>query len=313
MQRVTTIAELRANVSRLRAGGRTIGLVPTMGALHAGHVALIRRLAEHVDDLVVSIFVNPTQFDQPDDLAAYPRDLDTDEQTLRQLGADTPALLFVPNVREIYPDEPRVTVTVGGGLTDRLCGASRPGHFDAVATVVTKFLNLVQPDMAAFGRKDRQQLQVIRQLVADLNLPVAILGVPTVREGDGLALSSRNRRLHDAHRRAARALPRALAAAVLTARDARAAGVDLAAGHLAASAAKVLDDGPALRRDYLEVVDPITMQPTNAVIGPDDRQVVAVAAFLGNVRLIDNVEVGDLADEDALLAAVDSSDTPGEN
>lgn len=307
MQRVTTVAALRAQVAALRANGRTIGLVPTMGALHAGHLALVRQLADHVDDVVVSVFVNPTQFDRPDDLAAYPRDVTRDEAALASLGAARPAVLFVPSEDEVYPQPPRVTVTVRGGLTDRLCGASRPGHFDAVATVVTKFLNLVQPDMAAFGRKDRQQLQVIRQVVADLNLPVAILGVATVREPDGLALSSRNQRLDVTQRHQARALSRALAAAVRVARAAREQGGSLPIEHLLAAATAELDRSPEVRRDYLEVVDPQSMQPVGPHAPMDGRVVVAVAAHVGPVRLIDNVEVGDHDDEVALLAAVDGA------
>lgn len=310
MERVTTAAGLRAHVAALRANGRTVGLVPTMGALHEGHLALVRQLTEHVDDVVVSIFVNPTQFERPDDLAAYPRDLSHDEAALAALGAARPTLLFVPDEAEVYPQPPRVTVTVHGGLTDRLCGAARPGHFDAVATVVTKFLNLVQPDMAAFGRKDRQQLEVIRQVVADLNLPVAVLGVATVREPDGLAMSSRNRRLDATQRQQARALSQALAAAVRAARVARADGRALPVEQLLTVAGAELARHPEVRRDYLEVVDPGTLQPGAAQVPVDGRVVVAVAAHVGPVRLIDNVEVGDRDDEDALLAAVDRGASP---
>lgn len=310
MQRVTTVAALRAQVAALRANGRTIGLVPTMGALHAGHLALVRELADHVDDVVVSVFVNPTQFDRSDDLAAYPRDLARDEAALAALGAARPVMVFVPSEAEVYPQPSRVTVTVHGGLTDRLCGASRPGHFDAVATVVTKLINLVQPDMAAFGRKDRQQLQVIRQVVADLNLPVAILGVATVREPDGLAMSSRNQRLGATQRDQAQALPRALAAAVRVARAAREEGRALPTDHLLAAATAELDRYPEVRPDYLEVVDPATMQPVAPDVPMGGRVVVAVAAHVGPVRLIDNVEIGDRDDEDAVLVAVDGAAAP---
>jgi pantoate--beta-alanine ligase len=300
----STIAALRAHVAARRASGRTIGLVPTMGALHEGHLELVRRCAEHVDDVVVSIFVNPTQFDRADDLAAYPRDPDRDASVLRALGDATPTVLFAPSVDEVYPTRLRVSVTVRGGLTDGLCGASRPGHFDAVATVVTKLVNLVQPDLAVFGRKDRQQLQVIRQVVADLNLPVALLGVPTVREPDGVAMSSRNRRLDAEHRERARALSRALVAAVGVARTARSAGESIPVTDLRSAAWQVLTAAPGLDVDYLEVVDPDTMQPGEPEIAPDARVVVAVAAEVGPVRLIDNVEVGDPDDEHALLRAV---------
>ena len=305
MDEVSTIAALRAHVAARRASGRTIGLVPTMGALHEGHLELVRRCAEHVDDVVVSIFVNPTQFDRADDLAAYPRDPARDASVLRALGDAAPALLFAPSAEEVYPSPPRVTVTVQGGLTEWLCGTSRPGHFDAVATVVTKFINLVQPDLAVFGRKDRQQLQVIRQVVADLNLPVALLGVSTVREPDGVAMSSRNRRLDAQERERARVLSRSLVAAVDVARAARAAGAPIVVANLRAAASQVLDTAPGVALDYLDVVDPDTMQPGEPEVAPDARLVVALAARLGPVRLIDNVEVGDLDDEEALRRAVE--------
>lgn len=304
MEEVSGIAALRAHVAARRASGRTIGLVPTMGALHEGHLELVRRCADHVDDVVVSIFVNPTQFERADDLAAYPRDPQRDASRLRALGDAAPAVVFAPPVDEVYPTPPRVTVTVHGGLTERLCGASRPGHFDAVATVVTKLLNLVQPDLAAFGRKDRQQLQVIRQMVADLNLPVALLGVPTVREPDGVAMSSRNRRLDAEQREHARALSRALVAAVEVARTVRSAGGPIVVAELRAAAARVIESAPGVAVDYLDVVEPDTMQPGADQVAADARLVVAVAAEVGPVRLIDNVEVGDHDDEEALLRAV---------
>jgi pantoate--beta-alanine ligase len=211
VRQVSTVAVLRAAVHEARVAGRRTVLVPTMGALHEGHLALVRLAAEHGDHTVVSIFVNPTQFDRREDLAAYPRDLDGDLAALRELGSATPAVVFAPTVAEIYPRPPLTSVRVAE-LTERLCGATRPGHFDGVATVVTKLLHLVQPDAAVFGRKDFQQLQVVRRLVADLDLPVAVLGAPTVREADGVAMSSRNRRLDAGGRQAARALSQALRA-----------------------------------------------------------------------------------------------------
>jgi pantoate--beta-alanine ligase len=301
VRRVTTIADLRAAVRAARADGRRTVLVPTMGALHAGHLALVRLAAEHGDHTVVSVFVNPTQFDRADDLAAYPRELAGDEAALAALGEAAPALVFAPDVAEVYPRPPLTTVRVAG-LTDRLCGATRPGHFDGVATVVTKLLNLVRPDAAVFGRKDFQQLQVIRRLVADLDLPVTVVAGPTVRETDGLALSSRNRRLSAGERTAALALSRALRAAVLAARSARAHG-QLVPAELHAAAAAVLAAGDGVTVDYLEVLDPDTLEPLPDTVAGDARVLVAVAAFVGPVRLIDNVEVGDPADEDRLLAA----------
>ena len=206
MLRLTTIAEVRAHVAAARRSGHRVGLVPTMGALHEGHLALVRLAAAQADTVVVSVFVNPTQFDRADDLAAYPRDLARDEQALAPLATQAPVAVFAPALAEIYP-RPALTTVHVAGLTDRLCGASRPGHFDGVATVVTKLLGIVGPDLAVFGRKDRQQLAVVQRLVADLDLPVEVVAAPTVREPDGLARSSRNRRLDPAQRATARALP----------------------------------------------------------------------------------------------------------
>ncbi len=301
MVRVTTIAEVRAHLAALRGRGATIGFVPTMGALHEGHLSLVRLAAERADAVVVSIFVNPTQFDRADDLATYPRDLTADEEVLAALGAAAPELVFAPSVEELYPRPPATAVSVSG-LTDHLCGASRPGHFDGVGLVVTKLLHIVAPDVAVFGRKDRQQLQIIRRLVTDLDLPVEIVGGPTVREHDGIALSSRNVRLTPADRARARALSQGLRAAVLTARAARAEDRAVSAGELRSAAAAVLDDA-GVRLDYLDVVDPETMQPTIRAVADCGHLVVAVAAFVGPVRLIDNVEVGDTDDEERLLAA----------
>jgi pantoate--beta-alanine ligase len=308
VERVSTADQLRARVSDAKRRGERIGLVPTMGALHAGHLALVRRAAEHADTVVVSIFVNPTQFDRPDDLEAYPRDLEGDEAALGRLGDAAPALVFAPEVDEIYRHEPLTTVHVAG-LTERLCGVSRPGHFDGVATVVAKLFNLVQPDVAVFGRKDAQQLQVIRRMVVDLDVPVELVETPTVREPDGLALSSRNRRLSAAQRVAARSLPLALRAAVVAARRARDAGLAPDPAELERAARQVLSEAAGVRLEYLEVVDPGTLAP------PEDpanapRLLVALAASLGPVRLIDNVEVGDHADEERLLAATRGSVDP---
>ena len=303
MERITTIAALRARVRAARGAGQVVGLVPTMGALHEGHLALVRLAAERAEVVVVSVFVNPTQFDRPDDLAAYPRDLAGDEAALEALGLATPVVVFAPGVEEMYPRRPLTTVTVAG-LGDHLCGASRPGHFDGVATVVTKLLSIVAPDLAVFGRKDRQQLQIVRRLVADLDLPVEIVAGPTVREGDGLARSSRNRRLAAADRPRARVLSRALRAAVLVAEQARAEGLEVLPEAVRAAAEGVLRS-TEVALDYLEVVDADTMQPSAAPISAARPAVLAVAAEVAGVRLIDNVELGDAADEACLLAATD--------
>lgn len=307
-RRVTTIAEMREVCATERAAGRRIGLVPTMGALHEGHLANVRLAAEVADTVVVSVFVNPRQFDRADDLSAYPRDLAGDEAQLAALGGASPGIVFAPDATEVYPRDPVVTVTVTG-LTDRLCGAARPGHFDGVATVVTKLFNMTAPDVAVFGRKDYQQLQVVRRLVADLDLPVEIAAAPTVREADGVALSSRNRRLDEREREAARALPRALLAAVDLARRERDGGRPVDADMLRAATTGTLDGALGVEIDYVEVLDPETLATPDGSdrgeAGEDDapeQLLVAVAAHVGPVRLIDNVVVGDLDDEARLLA-----------
>jgi pantoate--beta-alanine ligase len=303
VRQVSTVAVLRAAVHEARVAGRHTVLVPTMGALHEGHLELVRLAAEHGDHTVVSIFVNPTQFDRREDLAAYPRDLDGDLEALRGLGAATPGVVFAPSVAEIYPRPPLTSIRVAE-LTDRLCGATRPGHFDGVATVVTKLLHLVQPDAAVFGRKDFQQLQVVRRLVADLDLPVAILGGPTVRETDGVAMSSRNRRLDPEGRHAARALSQALRAGVLAAREQRASGGRLSSAAVHEAAAGVLAAAGEVEVDYLEVLKPEELASAPRWLPADAQLLVAVAAFVGgDVRLIDNVVVGDLEDEERLLSA----------
>jgi len=304
VKRATTIADVRAAVRRARQEGLTVALVPTMGALHNGHLALVRRAAAEAELVVVSIFVNPTQFDRPDDLAAYPRDLTADERLLAALGDAAPAVVFAPEVDEMYQQPPvtRVQVT---GLTERLCGASRPGHFEGVATVVTKLLSIVAPDVAVFGRKDRQQLAVIERLVEDLNLGVRIVGVQTVRDEDGVASSSRNARLAGPDRLAARALSRALMAGLKLVHEARAAGHKIDPGVIADVMHTTMSDQDGVRADYAEVVDPATLQPPEGLVAATDRLVLAVAAFVGPVRLIDNVEAGVDADERALSDALD--------
>lgn len=301
MERVTTSAELRSKVAALRSGGATIGFVPTMGALHDGHLALVRLAAARSDAVVVSIFVNPTQFDRPEDLNAYPRDLAGDERALAGLGERAPALVFAPHPGEMYPRPPATRVTVEG-LSEHLCGAARPGHFDGVGLIVVKLLDIVAPDLVVFGRKDRQQLQIVRRIVADLDLPVEVVAGPTVRESDGVALSSRNRRLDADQRVAARALSRALRTAVLLVREARAAGRVPEVASIAAAAMTALAV-PGVEAEYLEIVDPDTMQPIQGALPMHGTAVVAVAARVAGVRLIDNVEVGDLEDEQRLLDA----------
>jgi len=274
---VSTIADVRSHVAAARRAGRSVGLVPTMGAFHGGHEALMRAAREQCDEVIVSLFVNPAQFEEPADLAAYPRTEAADAATAARLGV---AVLFAPAVTEIYPDGFATSVRVRG-LADVLEGAERgAAHFDGVCTVVCKLLNIVVPDVAYFGQKDAQQVVVIRRMVRDLDIPVRLHVVPTVRELDGLALSSRNARLDAADRERAVALSRGLEA-VADAIDAgeRDGAALEAAGHAAMTAAGV-------EPEYLAIVDPDSLERVQALAG---RVLVVVAARVGPARLIDNV------------------------
>jgi pantoate--beta-alanine ligase len=275
MRTVRSVAELRAALAPERRAGRTIGLVPTMGAFHAGHVALMQRARRDCDLVVVSLFVNPAQFGAGEDLAAYPRDEARDAAIAEQAGVD---VLFAPPVEEVYPAGFSTTVRVNG-LSEPLEGMQRPGHFDGVATVVTKLLNMAQPDVAYVGQKDAQQALVIRRLVRDLDMPVRIEVCPTVREPDGLALSSRNAYLGPAERARAVALRRALDAA----ETAVAAGERDAAAVAVAARAAMADY--EVEPEYLALVSADTLAPVARV---EDEVLVAVAARVGPARLIDN-------------------------
>jgi pantoate--beta-alanine ligase len=274
-----TIAEIREQVASARKLGLTIGLVPTMGALHQGHGALMLRAREETGFVVVTIFVNPTQFDRPEDLQKYPRDLDADLAFCERLGVDA---VFVPDAREMYPGEILISVDVAG-LASRLEGEFRPGHFRGVATVVAKLFNIVGADRAYFGEKDAQQLAVIQMMAADLNFPVTIVPVPTVREPDGLAMSSRNQRLTPEQRRAAPALYQALCEGERLIRSGTRSAAQIKQGAMVH-----LSRNPAFRIQYLEAVDPATFQAVETVTG--DVRIVA-AVWVGDVRLIDNVFV----------------------
>lgn len=280
MNTVKTLRELRAAVAQARAEGKQIGFVPTMGNLHEGHVSLVEIAAQRADFVVASIFVNPLQFGAGEDLDKYPRTLAADQEKLLSAGCH---LLFHPDVGEMYPhgmtSQTRVTVQ---GVSEGLCGASRPGHFEGVATVVTKLFNMVLPDIAVFGEKDYQQLAVIRTLVRDLNMPIQIVGAPTQRAADGLALSSRNGYLDAEQRAVAPALYRGLQ------------GIAQELQRGARDYQRLIDAAQQQQRavgfvpDYLEIRNAITLKP--AAI--DDRHlVVLTAAHLGNTRLIDNLLV----------------------
>ncbi|MBO0696806.1 MAG: pantoate--beta-alanine ligase [Zavarzinella sp.] len=272
----TTIAETRAAVAVARKAGRRIGFVPTMGALHAGHASLIRAARVECDFVVVSIFVNPTQFGPTEDFSRYPRTFDADRELCGAIGTD---LIFAPTAAEMYPPDSRTVVEVTG-LQDVLCGASRPGHFRGVATVVLKLFNIVQPDVAFFGQKDAQQGIIIRRMVADLNVPVTVRVHPTVREPDGLAMSSRNRYLDPAQRLSATSLYRALTKA-----EGLFAGGERSVVALERAMADVIAVAHGARLDYARVLDEETLDTITSVERP---ALAAVAVFFGTTRLIDN-------------------------
>ncbi|WP_437270423.1 pantoate--beta-alanine ligase [Stutzerimonas balearica] len=280
MNIVKTVADLRAAVARARGEGKRIGFVPTMGNLHAGHIALIKKAGQRADFVVASIFVNPLQFGPNEDLASYPRTLAADQEKLVNAGCH---LLFAPSVEEMYPhgqaDQTLVRVP---GVSEGLCGASRPGHFDGVSTVVTKLFNMVQPDLAVFGQKDFQQLAVIRTMVRDLNIPVQIISEPIVRADDGLALSSRNGYLTTEERTIAPQLYRILCEL----RDAIAGGERDYSALVERGLNRLRQAG--LRPDYLELRNAVDLQPADQ----HSREVaILVAAFLGRTRLLDNILV----------------------
>jgi pantoate--beta-alanine ligase len=280
MEVVHTIPELRSAIARARQAGKSVGFVPTMGCLHEGHLSLIRRAKEETSFVAVSIFVNPTQFGPNEDFSKYPRTFDDDRRGCQAAGAD---LIFAPTAADFYPAGASTWVDVEG-VSARLCGEFRPGHFRGVATVVAMLFNAVQADVAVFGRKDLQQLAVIRRMVRDLHMPVRILAHETVREPNGVAMSSRNRYLSPEQLAQATAIPDALAAAQALAKT----GVTDAA-KLRAAASDVLAAQPALKAQYCEIVDLETMAPVASTAGL--RCAVAIACHLGATRLIDNADL----------------------
>jgi pantoate--beta-alanine ligase len=277
MKLVQTINEI-LSLSRLaRSKGSKVGLVPTMGALHEGHLSLVRAARKNCDAAAVSIFVNPAQFGPTEDFAKYPRDLERDCALLEREGVD---LVFAPSVEEMYPDHNTTWVTVEG-MSDRLCGKSRPGHFRGVTTVVAKLFNIVEPDIAFFGQKDAAQVAIIRRMVRDLNMPVAIEVCPIVREPDGLALSSRNSYLNATERKSALVLYRSL----MRVQEEFAKG-ERDSAKLMAGGKQEFATEPNARLDYLEIVDPDALDPAPSITRPS---LVAIAAFVGKTRLIDNI------------------------
>lgn len=279
MRHIHSVAEMKAACREIVRAGKSLGFVPTMGALHEGHASLVRASKGQCQATAVSIFVNPLQFGPNEDLAKYPRTLDRDAQMLEALGAD---LLFLPSVEEMYPAGATTHVEVGG-LSDRLDGLSRPGHFRGVATVVAKLFEIVRPDRAFFGQKDAAQVAVLRRMVRDLDMDVQVVVCPIIREPDGLAMSSRNAYLNLSERKQAlilqRSLMRVLHSADQGERD---------AGKLIAIGKDVIAEEPAARLDYFAIVDPESLEP---VSDASRGALVAVAAFIGATRLIDNLLV----------------------
>lgn len=278
MQVTKTVEETRKQIKQWKKEGKTIGLVPTMGFLHEGHASLIRKCREQNDIVVVSDFVNPTQFGPNEDLEAYPRDFERDSKLCESLGAD---LIFAPSPEDMYHD-PHAFVSIDT-LSETLCGKTRPIHFKGVCTVVTKLFHIVAPDRAYFGEKDAQQLAIIRKMVKDLNFDIEIVGCPIVREEDGLAKSSRNTYLNDKERQAALCLSRA----VKTGKEVIYTGAD--AKEVLNPMKAIIEAEPLARIDYVMMVDALTMQP----IEKADRDVlVAMAVYIGQTRLIDNFSYG---------------------
>ena len=272
-----TIAEMRAASRAARQEGRRLGFVPTMGALHAGHISLVRAARQQCDSVAVSIFVNPTQFGPKEDFSKYPRTFERDRELLEAEGV---AILFAPSTEEMYPPG-ATTFVIVEGLSEKLCGRSRPGHFRGVATVVAKLFNIVEPDLAFFGQKDSAQAVIIRRMVRDLAFDVEIVVCPIVREPDGLALSSRNAYLDPRQRKQATVLYRSLM---------RVQGLadrgESDSARLIAAALDVFKEVPEVRLDYFEIVDRETLDPVADI---SQGALVAVAGFVGSTRLIDNV------------------------
>lgn len=276
------IDDVRSAVKQWRTEGLTVGLVPTMGALHQGHASLVTAAAKDCDRVVASVFVNPTQFGQGEDLDSYPRDFEGDCRLLEEKGCH---LVFHPSPEEMYPDGYGTYVNLESDMTNVLCGKSRPGHFRGVCTVVSKLFNIVTPDRAYFGEKDAQQLAVIRRMVSDMNYGIEIVGCPTIRENDGLAKSSRNAYLSKEQRKAAAVLYRSIEEArTLTEVNEK----STSASELIKTMTAVISSEPMAKIDYIEAVDGKTLQPKSQLVPGD---LVALAVYIGKTRLIDNFTV----------------------
>jgi pantoate--beta-alanine ligase len=273
----TSIDEMRSASRTARQSGRRLGFVPTMGALHEGHLSLVRAARSSADIVAASIFVNPTQFGPNEDLAKYPRSFERDRDLLQSEGVE---LLFAPSVEEMYPAGAVTWVTVEE-LSNKLDGRSRPGHFRGVTTVVSKLFHIVEPDVAFFGQKDAAQVAIIRRMVRDLNLPVHITVCPIVREPDGLAMSSRNAYLDPEQRKEALVLQRSLLGVQQLIEQG-----ESSASNLIVAGRQEFADKPSVRLDYFEIVNPDTLDPIQAI---EDRALIAVAAYVGSTRLIDNL------------------------
>ncbi|HET7439895.1 MAG TPA: pantoate--beta-alanine ligase [Terriglobales bacterium] len=277
MKLLQAMEDTRAASRSARQSGKRVGLVPTMGALHEGHLSLVRAAKAQCDVVAVSIFVNPTQFGPQEDLAKYPRSFERDVALLEKEGVD---LVFAPSVEEMYPERAVTWVTVEG-MSDKLCGRSRPGHFRGVTTVVAKLFHIVEPDKAFFGQKDAAQAAIIRRMVRDLNFPVEIVICPIVREPDGLAMSSRNVYLDSQQRRSALILYRSLQRVEELFRNG-----ERDSAKLIAAAKEVFEQEPSVRLDYFEIVNPDSLEAVSSIFKP---ALAAVAAFVGSTRLIDNI------------------------
>ncbi len=277
MRVLETIKQMRSACQATKQEGRRLGFVPTMGALHEGHLSLVRAAKARCDVVAASIFVNPTQFGPNEDFSKYPRSFGTDRELLEKEGVE---LLFAPSVEEMYPEGAVTFVTVEG-LSERLCGKSRPGHFRGVTTIVSNLFHITQSDLAFFGQKDAAQVAIIRRMVLDLNLGVEIVVCPIVREADGLAMSSRNAYLSPQQRRSALVLSRSLAHVKKLSEQG-----ERCTAKLAAAGTQVFAEEPSVRLDYFEIVNPDTLEPVEHI---SDPALVALAAFVGGTRLIDNI------------------------